>query len=619
MSNAAELVTNGYNSFFGFASTAFATTSSLLSSIGSFDVEPVSVNVQYNFPSAQITPFSPPAAPETPEFQFSSGDAPADPSISAPSTPSIGAMPTFNGDAPAITLPARPTSLAVTPPGAAPTIAEQTFPNAPNIDSLSAPQLRDITIPDSPTLAFPSFEGIAPILNIDVPSVGITWSEAKYSSALLAETTARVRSMLVGGTGLPAPVESALFERAKGRLDVSSFRAVQEATEQWSARGFSEPGGELAARLREVREQNRDATNTLNRDILIRVHEVEVENLRFAVQQGVALESMLIEYEGAYAARALEAQRLVVQAAIDVYNARINLYNAGLSAYRTQAEVFRTLIDAERTKVEVFRAQVEAAVAEGTLNESMVRAYAEQVRAQGLRVDIYEAQIRGVQAKVEADKARVEAFRATVQAYAEQVGAKKAEFEAYGEEVRAQASIGGIYESQVRAFAERVRAYAAGTEAAIAPARFEVERGRMMVEQFTARVGAFREKINAEAARASAAASIYDGKARIYTAQLGAEGARVEATTRQFEAEVQNNRNQAEIALRNASLNVENAIRAAEISLESLKAQATVGAQLAAGALSAVNLSAGISGSSSQSTSVDYNVDGGSASPPILG
>lgn len=620
MAGPSELVTSGYNSFFNFAQDAFLQATSFLGEIQNFEVPAISVNVQYEAPSAVAPPFTLPPTPEAPNVNIAIAAAPTAPTVGTVSGIVIGAEPTFSGTEPSLNLPARPSSSVGNEPGTGPTVGDVTIPDSPELAYPDLPTLREITLPVVPDVEYPEFAAALPPLDIEVPTIGVSFAETPYTSLLLSETTARVRLMLQGGTGLPAEIENVLFERARARLDLLALKSTQEAYEQWSARGFAEPGGELSARLREIRETNRDAANNLNRDILIRVHEVEVENLRFAVQQGIALENILINYQAGFAQRALEAQRLIAQVAIDVFNARVGLYNAALTGYRTQAEVFKALIDAERAKIELYRAQIEGTVAISSLNESEVRIYSEQVRALQARVDIYEAQIRAVNAQVEVDKARVDAYRATVSAYAERVNAKRAEFEAYGEEVRAQTSTVQAYEASVRAFAERTRAYGIGIEAKATSKKIELDSKRLQIEAFQAEVAGYRESVNAEVAKSQAALNLYDGRTRIFTAQLGAEGARVESSARQFQMEIENARNAANIGLQNATTNAENALRAAALALEALKTQSAVASQLTAGALSAVNLSASISGSSSDSRSlgVSYSVDGGSAAPPAI-
>lgn len=621
MSGPAELVTGAYNDFFGYATAAFNATMGFIGDLQAIAIPEVQVNVEYQSPDADLPEFTLPAVPVVPTLSFAPGTVPTAPTVPVPALPAVITPPSFSKEAPVLSQPAVPSPLSAAQPGDAPSVADVTIPTAPALTPAPLPSLREITLPSVPTLSLPSFSAVAPLLNIDLPAVGIVFSEQAYTSALLAETTARVRAMLAGGTGLPADVENALFERARGRLDMTAFKATQEATEQFAARGFSEPGGDLAARLAEIREQNRDAVNNLSRDILIRVHEVEIENLRFAVQQGIALESVQIQAAGALAQRALEAQRLIAETAIQVYNAKVALYNAALAGYRTEADVFRTRIDAEIARLQIYKTQIEAQGLIAQLNETDVKLYAEQNQVLVTLASLYESQIRAVQARVDVDRARIEGYRAKVEGFAALVNAKKTEFEAYGEQVKANTSIIEGYKAETEAFAERVRAYQSQTEATLAIPRLQIETGRLTLDQYQAQLGAYRENVNAQSALAQSQVSLFDGRSRLYSAQLGAEGARVESTARRFQLAVESARTQATIGLENAKTNITNALQAISLMIENLKTQGQLGSQVAAGALSAVNLSASIQGqdSTSRNLNVSYSIDGGEAAPPAIG
>lgn len=622
MSGPAELVNNAYSAFFGYATSAFNTATQTLEQIQNFTIAPVTADVTFTNTPNNDPAFTLPAAPTDPMVNFAPVSLPVQPTFQPPSNVlnQLPVAPTFDRQAPSFAIPPRPSALSENAPTDAPVIGSYALPEAPNPIFPGEPNVRELMLPDAPNVALPTFLAMPPNLDIAAPTVGVTFVESPYSSTLLSQVTARVQTMLAGGAGLPAAVEAALFGRARDRISLEARRDRQQAFEQWSSRGFSEPGGELAARLQEVTQREQDQASSANRDILIRASDIAVENLRFAVAQSIGLESILIQQAGAIAQRALDVQRLTLQTAVEVFNARVALYNAGIAGFQAQAEVYRTRIDGERQKVELYRAQLEGQRTIGELNQIEVQAYAERVRALLAMVNVYESQVRGFTARVESDKARVDAFRARVDAYGQQVQAKRAEFEAYGEEVRAQTAALGGYQAETAAFAERVRAYSATVDAKLAPLRLEIDQNRATVEMYQARLQAVREQVNLQTQTAQTAIALYDGQSRMFDARVRAEAAKIEAGDRRFQLAIDQNRVYADVALKNVSIASENAQRSAALTLESLKTTATVSAQLAAGALSAVNLSASISGNSSDSRSlgVSYTVDGGEGPPPPM-
>src|SRR5690606_39382522 len=104
----------------------------------------------------------------------------------------------------------------------------------------------------------------------DGPEDGsLAYTENEYSSELLDEMRAQIRSMLQGNYGLPLAIEQALFDRARAREDRLSRKQVMEVAEDMGARNLVEPNGILAQRLREVRAENREKGHALNRDLAI--------------------------------------------------------------------------------------------------------------------------------------------------------------------------------------------------------------------------------------------------------------------------------------------------------------------------------------------------------------
>ena len=118
--------------------------------------------------------------------------------------------------------------------------------------------------------------------------------------------------------------------------------------------------------------------------------------------------------------------------------------------------------------------------------------------------------------------------------------------------------------------------------------------------------------------------AVFDGKARIFSSQVSAASAEAQARGQEVSLLLEDARSRLQLLVENNRNEGQNAIQGAGLILEKLRSAATVASQLAAGAMSAVNLSAGISGSSSdsisrnQSLSVGYAVDGGEAAPPNI-
>lgn len=565
--------------------------------------------------------FELPSDPLLPKLDTSLEAVPSAPNIDLPSyEAAFPRAPVLSAIAPTLDTAPRPDGLRDSAPLPPSIQYDISVPDAPVITLPELPALTGTEIPTAPVLSIPSFTAVAPVPAISRVSESFNYIEPTYLRAI--ELRSVIERMLAGESGLPPAIEAALFDRARGREDIVARKAVQEATEEFSARGFSLPQGELARRVDEVRQRNQDASNTLQREILIRVHEAKLQDLRFAVQQALSYEGQMIELHNQAAGRALQSAELGVRLAIESANLEVAIYNTYLAAFNAKLETRRVLLLENGQRLELFRGQLEASRALGEVNEQRVRLYTEQVRAQITGIEIYKAQVEGAQARVGLARAQAEEFRGRIEGYSAQVSAKRAEFEAWGEQVRAEGQKADIYRASVSAFAEQVRAYSSGVEAAIAPIRARSDSQRLQIEAFQAQLAAVRERINARGQQMQAFGLLFDGQARIHSTKVGAYGEKARAVIAAYSAQIDATRAAASVSIENARVVSENAGRNAALVVEAQKGVAQVAGQIASGALSAINvsssLSAGASFSNGASLSVGYSVDGGEAPPPSI-
>lgn len=632
----AEIVTEGFVTWQSFAQEAFETAQELLEDLTAVNVEPAAANVTFNAPSASVPDFTAPSVPAPPNVTVTLPAIPTPPSVNTPSIPSVEDAPAYDLVRPDLNFSNKPSALNETAPVTPSINTDVSIPATPSVDTSfdepAVPTQRSLTLPSVPDLDLPSFAGlVVPEFTASPPSNEIGFSEQAYTPLVQSEVVGRIQAWLgaTTETGLPADVQNAMFGRLRDRESVIAVQAVQEATEEWSARGFTLPQGELARRVEVARQKLQDNVSAASRDIFIKANELELENLRLAVQQGIALETMLRGYFNSVQQRRLEAAVASSQAAIALFNAQVAQFNAQVTAFQAQVEFVKAQYEGEKLKVEIYTQQLQGQRLIAELNRLDVEIYSTQVeainsllRARALAIEVYKAQLEGVKTQLEARRLQLDVYRGQIDAFKAKVDAKTSEFQAWGEEVRAESTKTQAYEAEVRAFAERVRAYSTQVEARMQVPKIQIEAEKLRTEQYVASLGAVREQVNAEATRTDALAKVFSGQAQIYGAQVGVEEARVRATSRQFELELESGRASAQIAIENAKMQLENARAASELLVEQLRGAAQVSAQLAAGALNAVNLSAGISGSSSdsrsESLSVTYSVDGGSDTPPEI-
>ncbi|MFV3093498.1 hypothetical protein ACNJYG_23840 [Pseudomonas sp. GW6] len=464
--------------------------------------------------------------------------------------------------------------------------------------------LEQISLPDFEFPELPTFDATPPDANgITVPDVFINWAEPAYESELLDELQGKVSSMMAGGTGLPAAVEDALFSRARERDSAETRRAVQEASDTWAARGFSMPPGMLAKQVEVIREQGRLRAAELNRDIMVEAAKWEIENIRFAVQQGMALEQLTTNLHENMAKRLFEVARFQAEAQINVFNARISLFNAQNSAFETLAQVYRTKLDGEISKLTAYKTAIDGQVALGQINQQRVDVFKAKLDAVQSNVDVYKALMQGAQVRAETIKIQFDAYRADVQAFAEQIGAEKVKFDAYQAQVQGEAAKAGAFDSQARAYASTIQGLTGKADIKVKGAQLRMDAARTKVSKFLADVDGYKATLQANLSQVQYVTTAFGAQVDAWRAQASANVADAEMQSRFADMNTRTNIAYAEMQMSEYTAKMQNAVQQAQIALESAKAVGQYTAQLAAGAMSAAHVSASISGSGSASSS----------------
>lgn len=594
------LVVEGWDTFSGYASTSFNLAQTSLSKLYNFSLTPIAFDVSWNL-NPDIQGYVRPTAPADITAAYDTTKI-TDPGV-APDT-TIGSITFTNAPVntavePSINIDNGPGALTAIAPGAAPSLSPVVVPTAPTVTLPTAPTLYGLNLPVAPSVSIPTFDGSRPILNFDAPTKSWSFTPADYTSALLSATTNQISIGLMGGTGLPAAIEQALYDRSNSRQDVSDLRAVQEAMEERSAKGWSEPDGLLTFRLQEVRQNSANARAGFNRDVMIEVTKIEIENMKFYVSQGVALESKLIDLHLETQRLILEANKFVLQSAIELFNAKVSLFNAQQLAYQTDAQVFRDKLQAALTQIEIYKAEIDAQRLVGEINQQLVSIYESNIRAVLASVEVYKAQVQGATAQAEANRVVIEAYRATVQAYAENVRAYEAQWEGYKAQVDAQVSKEKIYQISTDAYATNVHAWAEKNTSLIEQQKLVLGEKDLDVRVFQAKIDKFRAQFEAEQARIRALVEIYGSRVDLYRGEAGVEEAAASANARAANLQIENNKSATDVALKNAELQINQLEKNAALILEQLKGIAQTTAQLCASSFSAVHFAATASHSAS--------------------
>jgi len=608
-STAVELVEEKINQWNNYANQAFSNSYTLTEDLSDLEIVFNETSVNFSVDGNLGSPFSYQEAPDLPDIdanfsQFLEPVLGILPEIGAPNFRNI---PDFEGELPSLHFPAKPVLTSPTAPGDAPTIDDVTVPDAPDVDSLipSVPSLTDIDLPTAPTLDLPTFSATAPTNVPQAPSDTFSFTEESYSTDLLTDVTANIRTWLEGGTGLPTRIWNAIWDRARSQESKSAKRSIEEAENRFSSRGYSYPPGAYNKVMQEINQEIKNKESELAREIAIKAAEMEQTNLHFAIQQGIALENVLITLFNERMQRAFETARYAFQSTVEVFNAKITLYNAQYQAFKVEADVYRTRIEAELSRLETFKAEIDAQRLVSEVNNQVINLYNSQLQSVLTHIEIYKGQLAGVQAQVEVDKTRMDAFTARVRAYAEEHNANAIEVQAYAEQIKAEITKADLYRLEVDAYSAEIKAYQAETDLEAKRKEIEIAWQNQELERYVASIDKYKAQISTEIDRIRAGALVYDARSKIYATEIGQEEARTRSDEARYNMAIQEGRAEAELNLQSAQINIENLLRTTTLELDRLKTIANVQGSLASSALSAVSVGASLS--SQDQTSHDFN------------
>ena len=592
------LVAEGWEVSMKYADDAFITSINFMNAL----YENIDPNLATNIPFASATyptlgenikPFKvdPPATP--PEIVF---NKPSEPELGGLITVrpiEVDSPPDFIANYPSISLPSAPPPLSATPPGDAPGITPVEIPDVPD--------LRDIQLPDIPVLETIEFEGTTPDdSDLSPPSQTITWDESMYDSELLREVNDKLLYDLQNGTaGLPEVIEQQLYDRAAGREAEAGRMAKQNAADELAARGFSMPPGALVRRIQEIEQDVLNKQSGLSREVYINQAERAFQYMQFVLTSAIQYEGQLMNYANSVAQRALDAKRAIMDASIAVFNAEVAHYNAQVQAYLGYAQVFKTRIEAEATKLDLYNAQLQGQKLIGDINLQDIQAYTASINAIQTIVDTYKTEVQAKMAELDIQRLALEGYRTEVDAFKTQVDAKNSEYQGYTAQINGELAKVQLYSEEVNAYKARIDGYSSLVSAKAAKTSSDIAVNQSRIAEFTGKLAAYRDNITAETARIQALTTSYSTEIQKFSADITGEQARLNGDATIAQTQLQQQTNLANVQLKEAEVNITRAINSLTLMNQSLAKGTEASSSLASAALSAVNLSAGVSGSDS--------------------
>lgn len=486
---------------------------------------------------------------------------------------------------------------------------------APTYDDYTSqvpfPTLRPINLPPAPVIDTSDivFEGVRPKFDATPPDPGdFTFAPAEYQAQILDETKAKILEIFAGGTGLPPAVENALFERAREREVELGDREVEQARDDWGARGWKYPPGMLNAATQRARKQASDKISQLNREQFIESWRLQLDMLKTALASAMALEEVSVRVFTSAEELRLQAAKMKVDIALQVFNAFVSRFQAEAQLYAIDAQVFNQKFQAAMAKLQLYSEQLRAASLIGELNKQDVEIFAQRLGALQVNADIYRAKVEGFKALYDAINAKVAIFRAQLDSNNTLVSGYEADVRAFVGQVEAASQRDQRFKIRADIHATNTDAWRTMFDKLVAEQNTAFKAAELRRDTFAANTDRVRAFVEGEQGRINAIRDKYAALASEIGAKSDVEKARYTLMLSLAQAKIARYESAAQILLKNGEINIQSGLTAESLSLRAHETATNTAAQLAAGYTSAANVSAHISDSSA--SGISYNFSG---------
>ena len=539
---------------------------------------------------------------------------PSYPSIGAPPVPQLPGNPTLQEVI--WTTPNAPAAFAAQPPdilglfpgpftgvqpslnfGSLPQPAYGVAPASPSIDLNFTYPTPSVTLPTAPTLlaldvidfnpfdyTIANFEGTVPALTLVAPNILNFTEPLAYASTLLDDVVASLESALTSGTdtGLDADTQQAMWDAAREREYRETQSVLDALDRDMEELGYALPSGVWADQRYRTLTELQNKTAGLSRDIMVKQAELHLDNVMKSRALAIDLESKYLEIHNQAAQRAFESAKYQTEAAIGLYNANVQVYEARLKGFEMTVRAYEAQIEGIKARVQVLTAEVQFEQAKAQINTALVEQYNGQIKAAEAVLDIARIQVEIIQTQANVEKTKVEVFAAQIQAFVATVNGYTAEVEGYKANAEAQGAIEGVYKTQVEAYTAQVQGAAAQSTAL-------VEGFKAQVVGYQAQLDTFKSQLQAMVEQARAASEFNQAATAEYSAQVRAVGVYNEVLVKEWQAILDEGLQIAQVQAKVSEANGQLAISTRQISVDAIKAGASVMAQLGAAALGAIH------------------------------
>lgn len=455
-------------------------------------------------------------------------------------------------------------------PGTPPETSDIELPTEPDLTMPEAPTIREIAIPETPEVSIEDFDKT--LVLQDLPAVGaLDFVYTAYNDEVEKTVIARyLAKLMLGGTGLEASVEDAIFARETYRVEQTFQKNLEDSLGFFESRGWSLPSGMLGAKFDELSKAKALALADSSNGITVKQAELAQSNDQFLIKTGVDLTQILQAFFIEETKIRLEAARAVAENNIAILNAAIQTNNQAIQAFNAQAQVYEVKVRAALAKIEIFKAQIEAAKLDAETQKLYVDIYNALLQGVLAEVEVYKTRMQGAEIAMGIQKTKLEVYTARIGAFTAMVQAWATQWKAYETKISGQTARVQAYQTEVSAYQTEVEATKAVASVKIEEARIKLEGNKLTIQENEAKLA----KYNAEL---SAAVAKLQSNVQVHSANVEAYKATVSALTAKYDAYYKAGQLRIELAKAKASVAVDVAKLSSAVALTNSQGQWEMG------------------------------------------
>lgn len=450
----------------------------------------------------------------------------------------------------------------------------------PVLKEFDFPVLSALSLRDAPTITVPAYDApVAPTALTD-PSAYNTDFQDTYNQmtpdmqAFINDTVnsrlsaycpgfATTRSLLetklqdgMNSTVLPDQIESAMFTRARGRVEKEYAALEANIYAEGEKRGFFNAPGEIKGRAFQARLDSAGALSNQANEVYIDRKKMEVQHLQFVMGLSSSYVSTIFNLTVQYADAAGKTMQMATAFSSEktdklmkVYEHMIEKAKLAIAVMDELGKQYDTRLKAALAELEGFKLELEAEKAKKDVEIAQVQAIESQIRAQDNNVKLYSALIDAIARKGALEELKIKGYTVRSDVFKNRVQAQIAGFDVYkaaldGDKSKLEARLTDykLYETELKAVDMELEANIKSVQSVIESNKAELQVFAAGSEVYKLSAQAALQKFTQLAEVKKLAQAIYktelEGGINIFEAESKQVASIIEAVLREYEGRI---------------------------------------------------------------------------------